>query len=1006
MHPEQLPHADETFIVPESFLGADSIRAARSTIPNDLPLPQIPGYIVEALIGRGSMGMVYRARQIRVANRQVAIKMIRFDREVPSDVITRFQREIEIIGTLQHPNIVSIYESGIVGDAHYFVMEYILGETLDAQFARSPLSGERAAQLIRVLACAMEYAHSQGVVHRDLKPGNIMLTEDGAIKILDFGLARIARDDKSVTHTGGILGTPHYMSPEQASGKLDLVGPVSDVYSLGAILYRAITGVLPFDTGTAFGTIDLVVRKEPVAPRKLQPSISRDLETVCLKCMEKDSAKRYVSAQALADDLERFLEQMPIFARPVGRPERLYRWARRKPAIAALSLCVILACCTLATLFAVRRYEAMQGEIHRIVQAQRLAEEETKRRQAEGKIFEANYDKLLIEVSQAVRTDVSRAQDLLHTAPKEFLASWEGAYFSKLCRNELATYEGHTGPVWNVAVSPSGKLLASVGSGKNTFCVWNTDDGSIVRQWTGRETGDARCVVFLSDNRVAVGASTGDVRIFSPSTDDTQILSVNEELLCLAVSNDRRFIMAGSVTGTIAMWDVISLERVTTYAHGSPVTTLACTPDEQRFISGGGEHVKVWDVKSEECVGTLTHTGTVRSAVVHPDGVRVFSGEDTGKITAWDIQKGEMLFSCTGHEGAALSLCTTPDGTSIISGGRDGKIRVWNAMTGEAQGALVGHRDAITAIASGLPGSLIVSASRDRTVRIWDVSSSGEYQILQGHTGKATCIAAHPTLPLVASGSGDGAVIVWNEKQEQVRRFTHESPVTSALFMPNGEHLVSGTDHGTVTYWEVGSGEKIATWMQSALVRSIAVHSDGSRLLSTGNDGIRMWSIGSKASPASFVSTVKIGPACFLPSGSIVFGRDDGTVCRWSGIHGEKPAVLYAHSGPVQAIAVFDDHVFSGATDGVQAWEMSANTAAEEFRTDAVFTTALAVTHNGTRIFAGGLHGPIRVLDAHHGKELFSLPNTKGTTSIAVFKDGNVFFAGQDSTVRGVIVAR
>lgn len=903
MHPEQLPHADETFIVPESPSGEESICAARSTIPNDVPLPTIPGYTIEKLIGRGSMGVVYRARQIRIANRQVAIKMIRFDREVPPDVITRFQREIEIIGTLQHPNIVSIYESGIVGDAHFFVMEYIPGETLDAQLARSPLSGERAAQLICVLACAMEYAHSQGVVHRDLKPGNIMLTEDGAIKILDFGLARIARDDKSVTHTGGILGTPHYMSPEQASGKLHLVGSVSDVYSLGAILYRAITGVLPFDAGTAFGTIDLVVRKEPVAPRKLQPSISRDLETICLKCMEKEPTKRYASAKALADDVGRFLEGMPILARPVSRPERLYRWARRKPALATLSLCVILACCTLAMLFAIRRYEAMQGEIQRIVQAQRLAEEQTKRRQAEGKISEANYEKLLIEASQAVRTDVSRAQDLLANAPKEFLASWEGAYFSKLCRNELATYEGHTGPVWSVAVSPSGKHVASVGSGKNTFCIWNTDDGSIVRQWAGQNTGDARCVVFLSDDQVAVGASTGDVRMFSPSTGDVQSLSIHEGLLCLAVSNNNRLI-TGSITGTIAIWDAISLECVGKYIHESPVTTLAFTSDGKRLISGGGEHVKVWDLKSEKCIATFSYTGTVRSVVAHSDGMRVFSGEDAGKITAWDIQKGEMLFSCMGHEGAVLSLCITPDGSSIVSGGRDAKIRVWNAMTGEAQGALVGHRDAITAVASRLSGSLIVSASRDRTVRIWDISVGGEYQVLKGHTAKTTCIAAHPTLPLVASGSVDGAVIVWNEKREQVRRFTHESPITSALFTPSGEHLISGTDHGIVTCWEVGSGESIATWMQGTPVRCIAVHSEGDRFLSTGSDGIRMWSVGSKASASSLVSNIGIGPVRFLSSGSILFGRDDGAVCRWSGLRDVDVFVMYAHKGPVQAIAV------------------------------------------------------------------------------------------------------
>jgi formylglycine-generating enzyme required for sulfatase activity len=304
--------------------------------------PEVPGYEILGILGHGGMGLVYRARQLK-ANRLVALKMIRaIEHATPQDRL-RFQIETEAVARLQHPHIVQLYEVGEVRGQPFFSLEFCDGGTLTEEQKKKPLSPREAAELMETLARAMHYAHLRGVVHRDLKPGNVLLAGAERLpKITDFGLAkRIDAEARDVSQSGAIMGTASYMAPEQAAGKVRDTGPAADVYALGALLYECLAGRPPFE-GPQHVILVNVLNDEPVPPSRLAPKVPRDLETICLKCLAKEPARRYASAEELADDLRRFQAGEPIRARPVGAVERTVKWVRRHAAVAALALAVLL----------------------------------------------------------------------------------------------------------------------------------------------------------------------------------------------------------------------------------------------------------------------------------------------------------------------------------------------------------------------------------------------------------------------------------------------------------------------------------------------------------------------------------------------------------------------------------------------------------------------------------------------------------------------------------------
>jgi tetratricopeptide (TPR) repeat protein/tRNA A-37 threonylcarbamoyl transferase component Bud32 len=365
--------------------------AAEPVIP---PPPTIPGYEVLGVLGRGGMGVVYKARQASL-RRLVALKMILAGGHATAEQRARFRTEAEAAARLQHPNVVQVHEVGEHGGLPFFCLEFVDGGSLANRLDGTPWPPRQAAQLVETLARAVHAAHQRGIVHRDLKPANVLLAEDGTPKVTDFGLAKVLDATAELTGSGAIMGTPSYMAPEQTGRSAHAVGPAADVYSLGAVLYELLTGRPPFKGETPLATVAQVVADEPVPPRSLQPGLPRDLDTVCLKCLQKEPPKRYASAAALADDLRHFLAGEPIRARPVGPAGRLWRWGRRNPKVA--SLLAVLALVVAAGTATVTALWLLAEERRRTAEGN-LALAERRHREAR-----ANYRKARDAVDQLAR---------------------------------------------------------------------------------------------------------------------------------------------------------------------------------------------------------------------------------------------------------------------------------------------------------------------------------------------------------------------------------------------------------------------------------------------------------------------------------------------------------------------------------------------------------------------------------------------------------------------------
>jgi len=344
-----------------AFRGALELEpgAARPLVPEQQLPRQFGEYQLLEEIARGGMGIVYQARQLSL-NRLVAVKVLLSGPLASATDLQRFRAEAEAVANLQHPNIVAVHEVGEHAGQPFFSMDYVEGTCLSELVREQPLPAPRAAGYVKTIAEAIQYAHDHGVLHRDLKPSNVLIDHAGQPRIIDFGLAKRLHSDPQLsaindplTRTGHVLGSPNFIPPEQAAGKRGAIGRHSDIYSLGALLYHLLTARPPFAAATTHEIVHQVLNTEPVGPRSLNPSVPRDLETICLKCLEKDPRRRYRTAQELADELRRFLRGEPIQARPVGPLGRFWRWCRRNPKLASLTATVVVLGLTLAVVSSV-----------------------------------------------------------------------------------------------------------------------------------------------------------------------------------------------------------------------------------------------------------------------------------------------------------------------------------------------------------------------------------------------------------------------------------------------------------------------------------------------------------------------------------------------------------------------------------------------------------------------------------------------------------------------------
>lgn len=370
---------------------------ASTTIPKF-----IGDYEIKRVLGRGGMGVVYLAHQ-RSLKRDVALKMVLEGQHASDNLRDRFKAEARAVAKLQHQRIVQVFEVGEHEGMPYFSLEFVEGPSLDCRLNKIPITAKEAASITEKICRAMQYAHDRGILHRDLKPANILTTPSGEPKISDFGLAKqIDDDDSAMTRTGTVMGTPSYMSPEQAQGLSDELTPQSDQYSVGAILYELLTGRAPFVGTKTYDTLSQVIHKEPVPPCHLQPGIESDIDTICLKALQKNPQKRYQNCDAMADDLARFLRGEPIHARPVGMPERFWRWCKRNPLIALPSASVVALLIVSATVSTLS-FLQISAQAAVIVQERDNVEQQRDQAEQQRAVAQQNEIKAKLEEAKAVR---------------------------------------------------------------------------------------------------------------------------------------------------------------------------------------------------------------------------------------------------------------------------------------------------------------------------------------------------------------------------------------------------------------------------------------------------------------------------------------------------------------------------------------------------------------------------------------------------------------------------
>jgi eukaryotic-like serine/threonine-protein kinase len=1028
------------------FAGSDEVERLGRRAEGERPaLPEAPtaegkarrvgDYELLEQIGQGGMGVIYKARQ-QSLQRHVALKMIRPDRLASPGDVLRFRSEAEAAASLEHPNIVPIYEVGEHEGEHYFSMKLVEG----GSFARWRMAdgGSRiqdheraAARLLALTARAVHYAHQRGILHRDLKPANILLEwpTDGppstvrdpqaAIPyVSDFGLAkRLAGPGTQpaaadLTQQGMIVGTPDYMAPEQASAKGG-VSTAADVYSLGAILYECLTGRPPFRAETPLDTLLQIREREPAPPCGLNPRVDRDLETVCLKCLHKEPSQRYRSAEALADDLDRWLRGYPIRARPVGRLERALKWARRRPELATLA--VLLVFVFLAGFAGVcwqwgraeREWGRAEGEYRK---AAELAEAERATAYARA---------IALAHAEWRAGNAGSAEEILGTCPND-LRGWEWHYLRRLFQaRQLATLDGGAGDVRAVAFSPDAARLASAGA-DGTVRVWDRQAAKEVLKLRGPDDAIA-AVAFSPDGRHLVAGSAAGTLCVWDAAQGKEVVTWRGHaagVTGLAFDPDgRRLASTGKgepICGELKLWDPTNGETLAGETSPNILAAVAFSPNGRRLVTAGhDEVVAVWDAATLHRISNLKGRSAWAvpwsSVAYSADGGRIAAGSPAGVVRVWDTATAEELFSALTPAQAGVSglAFSGRDGRFLAAATAGNTVQGWFARTGKPAFTLRGHRRAVTAVAWTLDGQCLASASQDRTVKLWDLGSPDEALTLQPPNQGITGVAFSPDGARLAAATRDRTLQVWSSATgEPVFTLTRlPEAVSTVVYSPDGAWLASADADGTVRLREASAGREIAALPCSdSAVHAVAFSPDGGRLAAGADAGtVRVWEVPAGREVAVLRCGGAIHAVAFSPDGGrIAAAGDEGVAHVWDAASGRELPALGRPGEPAYAVAFSPDgrRLATACQDeAIRIWD-SAGGLVRTLRGHAGAVRSLAYGPR-ERLASAGDDGVVKLWDAG-GRELLTLRgHTEAVRTVAFSRDGcRLASGGDDRTIK------
>ena len=880
---------------------------------------------------------------------------------------------------------------------------------------RSRAFFEVAARLGQEAAEALDHAHEQGILHRDVKPSNLLVDVPGQLWVADFGLARL-QGDAGLTMTGDLLGTLRYMSPEQALARRVGIDHRTDIYSLGVTLYELLTLEPAYGGRDRQEVLRRIAFEDPRPPRRINPSIPVDLETVVLKAMAKDPSGRYATAQELADDLGRFLKHEPIRARRSTAWDRSVKWAQRRPAVAALLAGIVV----VALL-------GLTGVTAQWVRAEQALQTVTDRNRTIETAF--YYNRIALAERELAVNNLRRVDQLLAECPPDF-RGWEWNYLKRARYGYRPVVCRAGAPIVEVAFSPDGLRLVSAQIDGNAV-IWDASSGKMIHRLPTGDTG-LRGAAFSPDGWRVVTNNFGQTMIWDATTGERiDSLKTSGTGWSAEFSPDGRTIASTcrekeNENKAVMIWDATTRRLIRTIHHPNGAKLARFSPDgTQLAVTEDTERVTIIEVGTGKVLQVLPgHTGGSHRVAYSRDGrfLAVACGsiltENHGSLRIWDVSAGRVLRSLEGHSKIVWDVAFSPDGRRLATASFDQKVKLWDPSTGQEALTLHGHTNTVGGIAFSPDGRRLATASEDGTVRIWDASPiteppPRELLTIKGHTDEVRAVAFSPDGVRLASAGDDRTVRLWDAASGRSVRILrgHTHPVSGLAYRPDGVRLASADHDGAVRVWDVetGSVELAHRENDAGWIFGIAYSPDGLSV-ATGSDpfvGIMDATTLKRRVPVPIE-----GPGwmifclAYSHDGSwIATGDRDGAVRLYETSTSRLLRTLNEKAGRINAVAFgFDDkHLAAACAEGsIKIWDTTSWATPATIPAHSGPSLGLAYSPDGRRLVSGGADQTIKVWDAASRRELLSLRGHLGEVNgVAFSPDGKrLASASGDHTIK------